>query len=151
MRTKTRTASWRLARIKEFPCHLRRAFFPLKRTGFTLIELLVVLAIIATLLTIAVPYYFGSLQKSREAVLRENLLLMRDALDKYYGDTGRYPDNLQDLVSRRYLRRIPPDPITDSSRSWVVVPPEDAEFGGVYDVKSGADGSGLDGSPYGDW
>lgn len=121
------------------------------RGGFTLIELLVVMAIIATLLTLAVPYYFGSLQKSREAVLQENLESMRESLDKYYGDAGRYPDALGDLVSKRYLRRIPKDPITESAASWVIVPPEDPEQGGVYDVKSGAEGNGADGTPYSEW
>lgn len=120
--------------------------------GFTLIELLVVMAIIATLLTLAVPYYFGSLQKSREAVLRENLVLMRDALDKHYGDAGRYPDRLDDLVEKRYLRRIPTDPITESTTTWVTVPPQDpAAQGAVYDVKSGAEGSASDGSAYTEW
>ncbi|HEX8979144.1 MAG TPA: prepilin-type N-terminal cleavage/methylation domain-containing protein [Parasulfuritortus sp.] len=120
-------------------------------TGFTLIELLVVMSIIALLLTIAVPYYFNSVRHSREAVLHEDLALMRDALDKRYGDTGRYPDALQDLVSRHYLRSIPVDPITGSATTWVVVPPEDPDQGGVYDVKSGAPGQGSNGQPYTDW
>lgn len=120
--------------------------------GFTLIELLVVMSIIALLLTLAVPYYFGSLQKSREAVLRENLELMREALDKHYGDAGRYPDRLEDLVSERYLRRIPQDPITESATTWVTVPPRDpADHGTVYDVKSGAEGNASDGSAYSEW
>jgi general secretion pathway protein G len=118
------------------------------RRGFTLIELLVVMAIIATLLSLAVPYYFGSLQRSREAVLKENLELMRDALDKFYGDAGRYPDQLGDLVSRRYLRRIPSDPVTDSAASWQTVPPPEPEQGLIYDVKSGAEGTASDGTPY---
>jgi len=119
--------------------------------GFTLIELLVVMSIIALLLTIAVPYYFHSVQRSREAVLREDLTLMRDALDKRYGDVGTYPDTLSDLVSQRYLRLIPVDPITGSATTWVAVPPEDPKLGGVYDVKSGAEGLGADGLPYKDW
>ncbi len=119
--------------------------------GFTLIELLVVMLIIATLLTLAVPYYFGSLQKSREAVLRENLELMRGTLDKFYGDTGHYPATLDDLVENRYLRRIPQDPITGSAATWVSVPPQDRSQGGVYDVRSGAPGNGVDGSPYSEW
>jgi general secretion pathway protein G len=122
-----------------------------RTTGFTLIELLVVMAIIALLLTLAVPYYFNSVQRSREAVLREDLELMRDALDKRYGDRGSYPDALDDLVSQHYLRRIPVDPITGSAATWVVVPPDDPHLGGVYDVKSGAQGLGVDGLPYKDW
>jgi general secretion pathway protein G len=119
--------------------------------GFTLIELLVVMVIIAVLLTLAVPYYFGSLQKSKEAVLRENLELMRESLDKHYGDSGRYPDSLDDLVSKRYLRRIPRDPVTESATTWVTVPPQDPEQGGVYDVRSGAEGTAADGTAYGEW
>lgn len=123
----------------------------MKRGGFTLIEMLVVMAIIAVLLTLAVPHYFGSVQKSREAVLKENLELMRDSLDKYYGDAGRYPDTLDELVSKRYLRRIPADPITGSAVSWVSVPPQDADQGGVYDVRSGAEGNASDGTSYKEW
>lgn len=121
------------------------------RRGFTLIELLVVMAIIATLLTIAVPRYFASVEKSKEAVLRTDLNVMRDAIDKYYGDKGKYPDSLEDLVNKRYLRVLPRDPITDSTDTWVSVPPEDLTQGGVYDIKSGAAGHGLDGSAYSDW
>jgi general secretion pathway protein G len=119
--------------------------------GFTLIELLVVMAIIATLLTIAVPRYFHSIDKSKEAVLRENLAAMRDALQKYYADKGRYPEKLNDLERDRYLRRIPVDPITNSSATWVVVAPADPVKGAVYDVQSGAAGKSIDGSPYSEW
>jgi len=122
-----------------------------KIRGFTLIELLVVMAIIATLVAIAAPRYFSSTQKAKEAVLRSDLAIMRDAIDKYYGDTGKYPETLDDLVTRRYLRNVPVDPITDSAATWVMVPPEDAEKGGVYDVKSGAPGNGRDGTPYSSW
>ena len=119
--------------------------------GFTLIELLVVLAIISTLLTLAVPRYFSSLQKSKEVVMKENLWIMRDALDKYYGDVGKYPDQLEDLATKKYLRAIPIDPITDTSTTWRVIPPDDPEKGGVYDVKSGAEGTATGGSPYSEW
>lgn len=119
--------------------------------GFTLIELLVVLAIISTLLTLAVPRYFSSLQKSKEVVMKENLWIMRDALDKYYGDVGKYPDQLEDLAAKRYLRAIPIDPLTETSTTWLVIPPDDPEKGGVYDVKSGAEGTATGGSPYSDW
>lgn len=122
-----------------------------ERHGFTLIELLVVMVIISILLTLAVPRYFGSMEKSREAVLRENLELMRSSLDKYYGDAGRYPDTLGELVEKRYLRRIPQDPITGSATTWVSLPPEAPVQGNVYDIRSGAPGSGLDGSPYSEW
>jgi general secretion pathway protein G len=121
------------------------------QSGFTLIELLVVMAIIAMLLTLAVPRYFHSTDRAREAVLRQNLAQMREAIDKYYGDRGRYPDRLDDLVDRKYLRRIPPDPITDSSETWVRVPPAEAGLGTVFDVRSGAPGPALDGSAYSSW
>ncbi len=119
--------------------------------GFTLIELLVVMAIIATLLTLAVPRYFASMEKSREAVLHANLTLLRQTLDKYYGDKGKYPDALDDLVASKYLRSVPVDPITDSSATWIVVPPAQPEMGGVYDVRSGAEGKARDGTAYQDW
>ncbi|MET0218906.1 MAG: prepilin-type N-terminal cleavage/methylation domain-containing protein [Burkholderiales bacterium] len=117
--------------------------------GFTLVELLVVMAIISLLLTIAAPRYFHSVQRSREAVLREDLHLMRDAVDKHYADTGKYPPSLEDLVTKKYLRRIPADPITDSASTWVIVnPPDKPEAKVVYDVRSGAPGNSLDGKPY---
>ncbi len=121
------------------------------RKGFTLIELLVVLAIVALLLTIAVPRYYGSLDKSKEVVLKENLFQLRDAIGKYHADKGRYPESLESLAADKYLRRVPLDPITESTATWVVVPPADPQKGGVYDVKSGAPGKGLDGSEYTQW
>jgi general secretion pathway protein G len=122
-----------------------------RRHGFTLVELLVVMAIIALLLTLAVPRYFKSVTRAEETVLRENLTLMRDAVDKYYADNAKYPPDLQELVTKRYLRKIPDDPITGNAASWVVVPPADPEKGGVYDVKSGAPGNSLAGTPYAEW
>lgn len=119
--------------------------------GFTLIELLVVMAIIALLLAIAVPKYFGSVDRSRETILKQDLSTMREALDKYYGDTGQYPDALDDLVKRKYLRAIPRDPVTESDSTWIVVSPTDGVKGSVYDVKSGAPGNGTDGTAYSDW
>src|SRR5581483_11768450 len=113
-------------------------------SGFTLIELLVVLAIVALLLTIAVPRYFGSLDRSREAVLKEDLFQMRDAIGKYYGDKGKYPETLDSLVSEKYLRNVPVDPITEKKDSWVPVAPADAGMTGVVDVKSGAEGKTAD-------
>jgi general secretion pathway protein G len=119
--------------------------------GFTLIELLVSMAIIAVLLSLAVPQYFGRVEHAKEVVLRENLYQMREALDKYYGDRNRYPDTLNDLVSRKYLRKIPIDPVTGSDRTWITLAPADARLGAVSDVKSGADGNGRDGTPYSSW
>jgi general secretion pathway protein G len=119
--------------------------------GFTLVELLVVIAIVGTLLTIAVPRYFASVERSKEAVLKENLAVMRDAVQKYYADKGKYPDRLEDLAAARYLRRIPMDPMTGSHSSWVTVAPKEPEKGGVYDVHSGASGKSSDGSAYSEW
>jgi len=121
------------------------------RKGFTLIELLVVLAIIATLLTIAVPRYYASLDRSKEAVLKENLYQLRDAIGKYYADKGKYPESLEALATDKYLRKVPLDPITDSVTTWQVVAPEDPQKGGVFDVKSGAQGKGLDGTEFSMW
>jgi general secretion pathway protein G len=123
----------------------------MKRRGFTLIELLTVLAIVAILLTIALPRYFGSVDKSKEAVLKENLNQMRDAIGRYYADKNKYPESIDALVNDKYLRKVPIDPITESTASWIIVPPEDREKGGVYDVRSGAEGKGTDGSEYAQW
>jgi general secretion pathway protein G len=119
--------------------------------GFTLIELLVVMTIVALLLTLALPRYFGSIDKSKEAVLKENLHQMRESISRYYADKGRYPESLETLVSDKYLRRMPVDPITESTSSWQVVQPENPEKGGVYDVRSGALGKSRDGSEYSQW
>lgn len=121
------------------------------KCGFTLIELLVVMAIIGTLLTIAVPRYFHSVEKSKEAVLHQNLALTRQVLDKYFSDNGKYPDSLEDLVNKKYLRNFPYDPITESTTTWLIIPPEALEKGSVFDIKSGAPGKALDGSEYKDW
>ena len=123
----------------------------MRRRGFTLIELLVVMAIIGLLVSLAVPRYFSSVDRTKEAVLRSDLSTMRDAIDKFHGDRGKYPDTLEELVGKGYLRSIPKDPITESATTWVVVPPEDPAQGGVYDIKSGAPGKGQDGTEYGTW
>ncbi len=122
-----------------------------RRHGFTLIELLVVMAIIALLLSIAAPRYFNSVDKSKEAVLRENLRMTRLALDKYFGDNGKYPDTLDDLVAKKYLRSLPVDPISGNGNTWIIVPPDSPEKGGIFDIRSGAPGNGLDGTAYKDW
>ena len=121
--------------------------------GFTLIELIVVFAILALLVSIAVPRYFAHIDRAKEAALKQNLSVMRDAIDKFYGDKGRYPSNLEEMVSQRYLRTVPVDPITENASTWVALPPpSDAEAKGeVYDVKSGADGQASDGTQYRDW
>ena len=121
------------------------------RRGFTLIELLVALTIIAMLLSLVVPRYFGSLTRADEAALKENLWIMRDAIDKHFTDTGRYPGSLDELASKKYLRGIPTDPFTQSRTSWVVLAPSDPQLGAVYDVHSSAKGTGRDGKPYEQW
>ena len=112
----------------------------MKSRGFTLVELMVVLTVIALLLSIVVPDYVGRVKRAEEAVLQENLMLMRDALDKHYADAGKYPASLQDLVAKRYLRAIPPGPFTQSEGTWVPVPPQDTRKGNVWDVRSAAKG-----------
>jgi general secretion pathway protein G len=123
-----------------------------KPGGFTLIELMVVMTIVALLVAIALPRYVNSVDRSREAALKQDLAVMRDAVDKFYGDVGRYPNEIDELVARRYLRRIPEDPVTESAQTWVVLPPPVATLQGrVYDVRSGAQGKAADGSSYADW
>jgi general secretion pathway protein G len=121
------------------------------KRGFTLIELLVVLAIIGVLLAIAAPRYFSSVDRSKDAVLRSNLHQMREAIQQYYADKGKYPENLGSLVTERYLREVPLDPVTERADTWIVVPPPDPEQSGVFDVRSGAPGNGKDGTRYRDW
>jgi general secretion pathway protein G len=122
-----------------------------RRRGFTLIELLVVMAIIATLLTIAVPRYFRSIQRSREAVLKQDLTSLRESIDRFYGDTGAYPPTLAVLVEKHYLRAIPVDPVAKAADKWIIVNADDPDDHGVKDVKSGAEGAGENGVPYVDW
>jgi general secretion pathway protein G len=116
--------------------------------GFTLIELLVVISIIAMLLTIAVPRYFKSLEQSKETVLRQDLTVLRDAIDKHKADLGEYPESLATLVEQGYIRKVPVDPFTKSQESWVVVMSDDPESAGVQNVHSGAEGAGVSGIPF---
>jgi general secretion pathway protein G len=121
------------------------------RAGFTLIELLVVLAIVALLLTLAVPRYLPRIDGAKETILLDNLRNTREVIDQFYSDTGRYPDSLDQLVEKKYLRNVPVDPVTDSSATWILVPPEDGTKGAVYSIKSGAPGNDRSGKPYLDW
>jgi general secretion pathway protein G len=123
----------------------------MRRNGFTMIELLVTLAILGFLVALAAPRYFGNLDRAKEDVLREDLYVLRDAIDKFYSDRNRYPDKLDDLVSERYLRKLPIDPFTQSANSWVVVPPSDPSLGAVADVRSGAPNTARDGTWFKDW
>jgi len=126
-----------------------------RQRGFTLIELLVVVAIIGVLAAVAVGQYQRNIVKAKEAVLRENLFTIRTQINNYFADKGKYPADLQELVDAHYLRKLPVDPITGSTDTWI---PEQAQMGeedisteaGIIDVASGADGSTLEGVPYGD-
>ncbi len=119
--------------------------------GFTLIELLVVLAIVATLLSIVAPRYVHQADRAKEAALKENLSVLRRALDEYYSDTGKYPEKLSALIERHYLRALPLDPVTNRADSWVPVPGTDEDDKTLVDVKSGARGKALDGTEYSAW
>jgi general secretion pathway protein G len=121
------------------------------RQGFTLIELLVVLAIVSTLLLLVAPRYFHKVDASKEAVLRDNLRSVRDVIDKFYGDNGRYPETLEELVEKKYLRGLPVDPITESTATWQLVPVPDGYKGAVYDLHSGAQGANREGKKYAQW
>lgn len=119
--------------------------------GFTLIELLVTLAIIGLLMSIVAPRYFPSVKRAEETVLKQNLALLRDAIDKHHADTGKYPGSLEELAQKRYIRAVPLDPVAQSASSWIVVPPQDLKTGAVYDVRSGAKGAARDGTDYEQW
>lgn len=102
--------------------------------GFTLIEMLVVMTLIALLLTLAAPRYFSALDNGRLNVQRQNLATIRDAIDKFFGDQGRYPESLDELVARRYLRQLPIDPVSEAA-NWIVIAPQDPALGAVFDVQ----------------
>ena len=125
--------------------------------GFTLIELMAVMMIIGILAAIAAPSYKRSTIRAREAVLLEDLYQMRQSIDAFYADNIKYPESLDELVTSRYLRAIPKDPFTTSTKTWTVVPPEpmldsgDLAEGGVFDVHSGSDLLSLTGIPYSEW
>jgi general secretion pathway protein G len=128
----------------------------MRETGFTLVELLIVISLISILAAMGLVQYRNSVVSSKEAVLHTDLFRMRDAIDQYYADKGKYPSSLDALVSDGYLRKLPEDPITKSSDTWTTVPAEadpsnPSAEPGVYDVKSGAPGTGLDGTSYTDW
>ena len=130
---------------------MQRRAPPLPSGGFTLIELLVVLAIVSTLLLLVVPRYFNKVDDAKEAVLRDNLRGTRDVLDRFHGDRGRYPESLEELVEKKYLRSLPVDPLTESTTTWQLIPVPEGYEGTVYDIRSGAPGTARDGKKYADW
>jgi general secretion pathway protein G len=124
--------------------------------GFTMVELMIVMAIIVILISIAIPQYQKSIIRAKESVLQNNLHTLREVIDEYTYDKKEAPQSLDDLVSAGYLREIPLDPITNSNQTWKVIMEDalqsvDQTDPGVFDVKSGSDKSGLDGTPYADW
>ena len=120
-------------------------------SGFTLVEMLVVLTILALLLTLAAPKYFNSIDHAKDAALMHDLMTLRESIDKYYADNGRYPSALEDLVDKKYIRKLPIDPITESSETWLFTPPQPPLEGDIFDIHSGAQGNANDGTPYANW
>ena len=120
--------------------------------GFTLIELLIVMSIIAILATIAQPSFKQAIIKARESVLKEDLFILRDVIDQYYADKGKYPPAIDDLVGEGYIRGIPRDPFTNSADTWqLIYNSEQEEEQGIYDVHSGSDMVAVDGTAYNEW
>jgi general secretion pathway protein G len=124
--------------------------------GWTLIELMVVVSLIAVLAAIALANYHQAVITTQEAVLKEDLFRLRDAIDQYYADKNKYPESLESLVSDGYLRKIPEDPFTRSAETWQPVPAEPDPANptaepGIYDVKSGSDKASIAGTPYAEW
>jgi len=134
----------------------RAALSNRRRFGFTFIELMIVMAIIAVLMAVALPKYTRSIARSKESVLKSNLFTLRTVIDEYTYDKQKAPQSLQDLVTDGYLREIPVDPMLASSQGWKIIM-EDAtqavnqDAPGIFDVRSGSDKLGLDGTPYADW
>jgi general secretion pathway protein G len=121
------------------------------KCGFTLIELLIVMAIIGTLLSIAVPRYFRTLERARETVLKQDLSILREAIDKHYADLNEYPDTLLVLVEKRYVRSLPVDPFTKLADTWTLIPSDDPDHAGIRDIHSGAAETAADGTPVASW
>ncbi|MGD9733027.1 MAG: type IV pilin protein [Desulfamplus sp.] len=126
-----------------------------KQKGFTLIEMLTVISIMGILMSIAMPSYQKYIIRGREASLKNTLFVLRDVIDQYYADNGQYPDTLEQLVEKRYIRSIPTDPFTGSSSTWILMPPpsdsDDTDSSGIFDVHSGSNRVSLDGVPYNEW
>ncbi len=124
----------------------------MKRRGFTLVEIMVVMAIMVTILSIAVPFYTRTMIRAKETVLMSNLFTMRSVIDQYTYDKEEPPQGLEDLVSEGYLRDVPLDPFTESRSSWeIITDTGPTGQSGIFDVKSGSDKTSLSGTPYSEW
>ena len=124
--------------------------------GFTLIELLIVMTLVVILASVGMVQYRTSQTRAKEAVLKENLFRMRDAMDQFYADKNKWPADLAELVSEGYIREVPTDPVTDSKDTWQTHtaepdPNNPSSTGGIDNVHSGSDGTSLDGTPYSEW
>ena len=140
-----------MARIIQTGRNKRRA-----ESGFTMVELMIVMAIIVILVSIAIPQYQKAMIRAKEGVLKNNLFTLRTVIDEYTYDKQKAPQSLSDLVTAGYLREIPIDPMTNSNETWKTIMEDvlqsvDQTEPGIFDVKSGSDKTGLDGTPYGDW
>ena len=119
--------------------------------GFTIIEMLTVIAIIGILASIAAPSFQRSVIRAKETSLRNSLFVLRDVLDQYYADHGNYPDTLEVLTEKKYIRSVPIDPFTKATDTWILIPPEEEGLSGVYDIHSGSNKISLYGTPYNEW
>lgn len=119
--------------------------------GFTLIELIVVLVIISLMAALSAPVISTAVQRAKESALKENLLVTRKALDDYYADHGNYPEDLETLVTKKYIRKLPIDPIAEDGAGWELISSADYNTRGVMDIKSSSSGQAIDGTYYNDW
>ena len=122
-------------------------------SGFTLIELMIVITIMGILITLAQPSYNRAVAAAKEATLKENLFILRDAIDQYYADNAKYPPSLTDLAEKKYIRRVPKDPVTGSPETWSLVyfTDEQGQQNGIFDLKSGSEAIALDGTRHNEW